>query len=304
MQRTINYALFTLLLLSAPVHADSRCNNPISYTIKTVDSEFGFSRNSIRSAVAAAAKIWEFGTGRRRFYESEKGDLTIHVRYTERQDIVQAIKILEAEGKLVHEFVDAFNARQTGLNKDIEQFNKRSEAYEKEVSKHNAEIQDYNNRGRFSPTYMQHLKRQGLLLRQRAQSLDYERTQLDKRIAQAEGDRRTTNQQVTDFHTDKVQLDAILARMPDYERLGEYRQDQDARSITIYVIRNKKQLTLLLAHEFGHALGIGHVDDPAALMYSRETMDNTHLRVLHSADLQAFRRLCGNTGQKPTGNYF
>jgi alanyl-tRNA synthetase len=259
---------------------------------------------SLKSVAAAAARIWEFGTGRRRFYEAKNGQLKIRLIYTHRQDAVEAIKLLEAESKLVLESVNEFNTEMDRLNRKIDEYNKRMREHDEEVARHNAEVQQYQNQPGRKPAFYQHLKRQGAILNDHAAELRSELNILEMKRKKMDAKRQNIGGEVSDFHKDQVSLEKILARMPDYERLGEYRQKGGERQINLYVVRNKKQLKLLLAHEFGHALGIGHVQQPGSLMYPRETLENTDLRTLQPGDMKAFRKLCGKVGQNPTGHYF
>ena len=62
----------------------------------------------------------------------------------------------------------------------------------------------------------------------------------------------------------------------------------NGREIHIYEFESKEDLRLTLAHEFGHALGMKHHNDPKALMYPMlEEQDMQHFR-LQSADIALF----------------
>jgi hypothetical protein len=55
------------------------------------------------------------------------------------------------------------------------------------------------------------------------------------------------------------------------ERFGASRQfvegEYDGREINVYQFYDTSDLTLVLAHEMGHALGIRHVQNPRSIMY-------------------------------------
>lgn len=74
-------------------------------------------------------------------------------------------------------------------------------------------------------------------------------------------------------------------------REGEYVRDDSGERITIFEFVGTGQLERVLAHEFGHALGLGHNTDPKAIMYAKNESGSLTPRF---ADLLALRALCGS----------
>ena len=63
----------------------------------------------------------------------------------------------------------------------------------------------------------------------------------------------------------------------------------DGRNINIFEFQSEDDLRLTLAHEFGHALGLKHHEDPKGLMHPMmQEQEQTNFRLLHS-DLMLFQ---------------
>ncbi len=65
------------------------------------------------------------------------------------------------------------------------------------------------------------------------------------------------------------------------------------RDITIYQYSDVADLRIALVHEFGHALGFGHVDDPTAIMHYKFAKQDMTKPVLTGADLELLTKKFG-----------
>jgi predicted Zn-dependent protease len=64
------------------------------------------------------------------------------------------------------------------------------------------------------------------------------------------------------------------------------------RKINIYQFDDIERLTLVLAHEFGHALGLTHVGNPKSVMYYLTDRQDTRNLKLSEEDIRAFQYRC------------
>lgn len=72
--------------------------------------------------------------------------------------------------------------------------------------------------------------------------------------------------------------------------VGNYENGADGKNINVYRFKDAAELTRILAHEFGHALGLNHTDNPKSIMY---WLIDGNDKILTADDFLKLDRLCG-----------
>lgn len=246
-------------LLRAP------CSRPLSYAIGAYDERFGISREAFAAHAAHAAALWNEAAGRTLIVESADPEVTVGLLYDERQRAVEVGEDIEdeqAEYQRLRAGVETLRSRYVAATEAYERtaavFTRDADALEERVSY-------WNDRGGAPPDEYAELEAERRALEASERSL---RTQvrnvnelgeeLEARVDALNAFAARTNEKVEEYNA---------AVGDDFDQ-GNYVSDADGKRITIFEFENEAELARVLAHEFGHALGIGHTDDPDSVMYS------------------------------------
>jgi hypothetical protein len=71
---------------------------------------------------------------------------------------------------------------------------------------------------------------------------------------------------------------------------GEYVREKGRQAITVYHFSNRDVLVRVLTHELGHAMGIGHLENPQAVMHRLMRSQSLELT---PEDVAALKGKCG-----------
>ncbi|MFA5841578.1 MAG: matrixin family metalloprotease [Candidatus Paceibacterota bacterium] len=262
--------------------ASAPCSKPINYSLGAFDAKFGLTKESFLDALREAEAVWEKPIGRDLFVYSPDGDLEINLIYDYRQEATGKLKSLGLAVDANRASYDTLNAKYIELDAQykqakadydnlVEAFNARNDAYGQQV--------EYWNRRGGAP------KKEYAILKSEEEAIQADFAE----IKNMEGE---MNEYVDNIKAVVVVLNnianALNIDVRKYNDIGNalgeefnegvYRNDgQGSEEIDIYEFGSRGQLVRILTHEFGHALGLPHVEDQDAIMYKLNVGKNTAL---------------------------
>lgn len=224
----------------------SPCNTPLTYKIGTMDPKFNFSDKEILVDTEKAVLILNSAYGKRLFtYASESGLLTINFIYDQRS----------ALNKDVNEQQKQLDKKDVALQKQVENYENDITVFKKKLAVFNETVQQYNKQGGAPrEVYLNLINQQN--------QLQTEGDKLNQRAKQLSLETQDYNLRVENLNQDIEQFNLAIEQKPEE---GQYNGTD--KTITIYFANDKNELVHLLAHEFGHALGMDHVNNEKAIMY-------------------------------------
>lgn len=280
------YALHAVVRL--PVFEDSKsvCSEPIAYAVGKYDPRFGISQQEFEDVIEEAASVWNAAAGRTLFASSTRPSVSIDLAYDERQQALELGDTINTEQENYEELRDAIALLRTRYSELQSTYEASLATFRTEAESYEAEVAEWNDRGGAPPGVYARLALRKAMLEERQADLNRQAT-----LIQSVG--RDINVQVDALNVLVRRLNANADTFNetlghDFDQ-GNYVATETGGRITIYTFDSREELTRVLVHEFGHALGIGHVEDPDSIMYSYSIGQSLELS---EEDLLALQDVC------------
>lgn len=260
--RTLFLALSTaaLAVLVYALYPRSTCERTLAYGVGDVDPRFGVSPDEVREAARQAAGLWDDANGEPVFRYDPEAPFKIYLHYDERQPHALAAKRdkerIESEDAVLREVHGRYDALKAA-------FDSEARAYERDVAAWKAAGRPYEE----------------------AAALDSRRLALNSMAEQLNSTARQMNPAVDSLRAEIQTLNAQSGR--PFDR-GDFTGDR----IDVYQFDDQKDLALILAHEFGHALSVDHAPDPKAVMYYLRNDQNFKELALTESDKKGLQLAC------------
>ncbi len=226
------------------------------------------SESQFLSYVDEAAQIWNSEYPSTLFEYDPQGDIEINLVYDQRQFLNSQINELDTQVK----------SEQGELDTKIADYNRRAQEFQIIVKKLNEDIQYWNERGGAPPDEYESLIQRQKSVQSEAESLKSEAASLNQSTD-------IYNQQVGELNQTIRNFNEELKYKPEQ---GEYVYSGGKETINIYFDTSREELVHTLAHEFGHAIGIPHMENESAIMFSKTTT----VTVLSADDRIALETAC------------
>lgn len=249
------------------------CAVPLGWRIADVDPRFGIDRSRAAAAARQAVEYWESALGAGILPHDPVDGLPIRFGYDERQQTVQARQQAAQE---LAELDVRLDSRRAVLDREYD-------LLDRDLEVHNARVQDWNRRGGAPPAVAEELRRSAAALESRRRALDDRMGQLNRDLDERNRKWERLQQEFPDRRVESGHYGEQVRI-----RNGRVSEVFD-REILVWYFDDPSELPVLIAHEFGHALGLGHAEGPGAVMSPVQT---ANLEELHSTDLQMLARIC------------
>ncbi len=229
----------------------SPCDTSIAYSIGSIDSRFNVTSDELLTDAKAAANIWNTTQNKQLFVYDSNSTFTINMVYDSRQALTSEITQLNSDLK----------QKQGDIDPKIAAFKKKQEDFEVKVNQLNQQIQYWNSRGGAPKEEYDKLVSSQRELQVEAKSLNEEAQSLGQSTQEYNLNAQKLNQTIDNYKQ-------VLQFRPEE---GLYEQEGAKRKISIYIDISKDEFLHTLTHEFGHALGLDHIDNENSIMYPQTT---------------------------------
>ncbi len=279
-----------------PGELSNVCRMELSYSIGEIDPRFRLSESAVRKSMDAAIDLWAGAGEALSIRYSPHGGIIVNFVYDERQKLTEREKRLMAEIESLGSSIDQL---QREYDRYYERMEQLSSQHRQLVDRINLIVGGLNE-------WVGNRNESGGLTQA---DLEYYESQ-SRYIDTLQQQERTMR---NDLHTLAEIFNPVAERLnrnsdemnrliDEYNRnyagnfsfsSGKYEGRVGQGVITIYHHVNERHLLLLLAHELGHALGIGHVSNPRSIMYSTIDQQLHPGRIqLTEEDKEALRNQC------------
>ncbi|HUH66499.1 MAG TPA: matrixin family metalloprotease [Syntrophales bacterium] len=263
------------------------CQEPITYRIGTVDARFGLSRQEFADSVSKAASIWAKPFGRALYREDSKGAIEVNLIYDYRQEAADKLKRLNysmgnTKGTLEEmrarfgTMKAEYDAKKAALDSDLRTYERRLAAFSTEAQ-----------RGLTTEAAYRRLTAEKGALDDMYERLQARRNELNRAADVLNSMTVVINDTAANFNLDLANSKETGRALGSEYCGGHYERKDGKQTITIYQFDDANRLVRVLAHEFGHALGLDHNDNPKAIMYSMMLSDSLSLAPEDIASLKA-----------------
>ncbi len=267
------------------------CEKPLKYSLGNIDSKFNLSRNDFLKIVSEAENIWEKGTGMNLFTYDPEAQFKINLVFDERQRKTiaetRSREALDKGGDSYESITSKYEGLLSVHTLKFKQYEKAVSLYENRLTLYNNEVAYYNSIGGAPKKEYNKLEQERIQIKNIEFQLKKEGGELNILNNQLNTLANEVNNLAGSYNTEVAKYNRTYGDSIVFDQ-GEYTGNE----INVYQFDEKKDLRVVLTHEFGHALNLDHVEGSSSIMYYLMGKQNLKSPILSAEDLGALNIEC------------
>lgn len=264
------------------------CSEPLTYSVRVYDPRFGLSEAEFADALEDAAELLNEAAGRSVLAASDDGALAIELVYSQEQQTAELGEDIDSQQASYEAKRSAVEQMRARYLQEERAYEAQSARYEKRAQAYGASVSYWNERG--GAPEQEYAK-----LQEERRSLEREEAELAEGAQNINALADELNAQVEELNALAKKLNAKVSaynqQAGEAFDQGRYVQDSQGRRIEIFEFTDGTELRRVLVHEFGHALGMDHVENPQSIMYAFNIGTELSLTPEDIAELRSSCRL-------------
>ena len=258
------------------------CKTPVTWRIAQLDPAFDLTLEQAEQAAHSAAMQWNQAFGIELFRYDSLDGFAINFAYDERQQQILQNALLQRN---LDRYDSNINQRVANLQQQSAQLQQQQRQFEAQNQQFAADVAAFEEKVQQPSADRSALRQEQQQLNRRQQQLQQQADILNTEQQRLLREQQYINDTVADRNALLPQQTTEVAKTE--VGLMEIRGKQ--RVMTIFAYKTLADLQLTIVHEFGHALGVGHTDNPASVMHA--ALNATQNR-LTADDIQALKNQC------------
>lgn len=278
-----------LVVASVALVISRRQERVVTYRIGTVDARFGMSQDAFAEALHQAASLWNQAMAREVFRETDKGAVEVELIYDHRQETADRLKALAQEIDGTQGTYEELKAHFETVRAEVDH---KKEALSRDFAEYDARVARFNETGRgpASGDAFRRMEAEHNVLAEMKASLQGRQEELKTLLETLNGHAAVINGLAANHNQTMVDYTRTGDSLgPEFSE-GEYIREKGRRTIRIYHFPSRDALVRVLAHELGHAKGLGHLGNPQAVMHRLMRTDNPELTADDIAAMKAIAK--------------
>ncbi len=242
------------------------CNVPVSYRLGSLDVRFNVTHEQAKAYLTQAEKVWEDAAGRNLFDYDDAATFPVNFIFDDRQGrtiaeeaVRQALDQKESTSATVAAEYKSLSAKYATLKSAYE---KDAATYEAALDSFNDKVAGYNAAGGAPEKEYAKLKIEEKALATTERALQTRAAELATLAKSINELSEKGNQLIAQYNAGVADYNTHFGGAHEFTQ-GDYQ----GTDINIYKFSSDNELGRVLAHEFGHALGLGHVEGTTSIMY-------------------------------------